>query len=287
MNKENIKQIFLQILKQYGMIALGSAILAPGLNQFLVPLKLSSGGISAVGGIMLHLFHVPLSVTNLICNAVLFLFGFRYLGKSGVAKTVAGIIFLSFFLQVCTYFPVYTADVFAAMVMGGVLVGIGVGFVVREGASTGGSDFAALMIHKFLPHISVASIIMAIDCTIVAISGIVFKSLTVTVYSIISLYLSAKITDLVMIVGNKAKFAYVISPRQEEIAGEIMEKFERGVTGIYCKGMYSGEDKTMLLCVVSPKEMPKLVETVKKYDKTAFIIVSDAKEVLGEGFIED
>ena len=175
---------------------------------------------------MLHLFHVPLSVTNLVCNAILFLFGFRYLGKSGVAKTVAGIVFLSFFLQVCTYFPTYTADVFAAMVMGGVLVGIGVGLVVREGASTGGSDFAALMIHKFLPHISVASIIMAIDCTIVAISGAVFKSLTVTVYSIISLYLSAKITDLVMIVGNKAKFAYVISPRQEEIAGEIMEKFE-------------------------------------------------------------
>ena len=113
------------------MIALGSAILALGLNQFLVPLKLSSGGISAVGGIMLHLFHVPLSVTNLICNAVLFLFGFRYLGKSGVAKTVAGIIFLSFFLQVCTYFPVYTADVFAAMVMGGVLVGISSGAAVH------------------------------------------------------------------------------------------------------------------------------------------------------------
>lgn len=282
MNKESIKQI----TRQYGFIALGSAILALGLNQFLVPLKMSSGGISAIGGIMLHLFNVPLSVTTLVLNAILFIFGFKYLGKSGVVKTVAGIVFLSFFLEVCTYFPVYTADMFIAMVIGGVLAGIGVGLVVREGASTGGSDFAALMIHKFLPHISVAAIIMSIDCTIVAISGLVFKSLTVTVYSMISLYLSAKITDLVMVVGNKAKFAFVISPKYEEIADEIMREFERGVTGIYCKGMYSNGDKTMLLCVVSPKEMPKLVQTVKSHDKTAFVIVSDAREVLGEGFNE-
>lgn len=282
MNRKNIKQI----IRQYGFIALGSAILALGLNQFLVPLKMSSGGISAVGGIMLHLFGVPLSVTTLILNAILFVFGFKYLGKSGVAKTVAGIIFLSFFLEVCTYFSVYKSDMFIAMVIGGVLAGIGVGLVVREGASTGGSDFAALMIHKFMPHISVASIIMAIDCTIVAVSGVVFKSLTVTVYSMISLYLSAKITDMVMVVGNKAKFAYIISPRYAEISEEIMREFERGVTGIYCKGMYSNNDKTMLLCVVSPKEMPKLVETVKKHDKSAFVIVSDAREVLGEGFKE-
>lgn len=275
-----------EFVKQYFIIALGSAILAVGLNQFLVPLKLSSGGISAVGAIMLHLFGVPLSVTTLVLNAVLFVFGFKSLGKSGVAKTVAGIIFLSLFLEICTYFPVYTEDTFIAMAIGGVLCGLGVGLVVREGASTGGSDFAALMLHKLMPHVSIALIIMIIDCTIVAISGFVFKSLTVTVYSIISLYVAAKVTDALQILGNKAKFAFVISPRHDEIANEIMERFERGVTGIYCKGMYSKGDKTMLLCVVSPKEMPQLVATVKKHDEEAFVIVSDAKEVLGEGFKE-
>lgn len=275
-----------KILKQYAIIALGTAFLALGVNQFLVPLKISSGGISTIATIFLYLFRIPLSVTNLVLCAVLFVFAFKYLGKAAVAKTVAGILFLSFFLEVFTHFPVYSGDMVAATLLGGTLSGIGVGLVVREGASTGGSDFAGLMLNKLMPHISIALIILVIDCITVITSGIVFHSLTITIYSIAALYISAKITDLVTIAGNKAKFAFIISVKYKEIADDIIIKHKRGITGIYCKGMYTDEEKTMLLCVVSPKEMPQLVKIAKEYDEAAFIMVSDAREVMGKGFKE-
>lgn len=265
-------------------IIIGSFALALGINMFLIPNKISSGGISSIGTILLHLFDIKMSITYIAINAMLFIFGFKYLGKESIIKTVFGIIALTCFLELTSYFPVYNEDMMLSAIVGGFLVGIGVGLVVKKNASTGGSDFLALMIKRFVPYASLAHIILVIDCTVIIVTGIVFKSLTVTIYSVIAMYISSVVTDAVIVFGNKSKSVQVFSDKYEEITDYVMNNFERGVTGIHCKGMYSHAEKMMLLCIVSPKELPLLVNIIKKIDKNAFVMINDAKEVLGEGF---
>lgn len=163
-------------------------------------------------------------------------------------------------------------------------MGAGVGMIVRIGASTGGSDFAGLILKKLLPHISLAKIILIIDCVIVILSGIVFKSYTVTAYSLIALYVSSVITDKILMFGNEAKMLQIFSRENKKISDCILNQYERGVTGIHSLGMYTDEETLMLLCVVTPKELPIYMNMIKGFDKDAFVIIGDVHEVIGEGF---
>ncbi len=271
-------------LWDYTQITVGCAALALGLNLFLVPNRLSSGGVSTLATVLFYLFDIPLSITTLLLNALLLALGYRYLGKSAIVKTVAGVLLLSGFLELSQLLPVYTEDVLIASLCGGVLVGIGVGLVIRRDASTGGSDFAALILHRFFPHISTAQIILIIDCAIIPVSGIVFRSLTVTVYSLVAMFLCSKVADLILAHGTAAKSVYILSSKTDEIAAMVLRDFSRGVTGIYSRGVYSERDRMMLLCVVSPKELPRLVRAVRALDRSAFSIITDVREVVGEGF---
>ena len=275
------------VTKDYFLIVLGTFILAVGLNLFLVPCRISSGGISSIGTVLLYKLNIPMSVTNIVFNALLFILGYKYVGKSSVVKTIVGIVGLSAFLEVTKFFPVFGDDLFIATVIGGVLVGIGVGLVVRVEASTGGSDFAALILKKFFPHISVANLILVIDILIIVFAGIMFNDYMITFYSAIAMFIASKATDTIAEMGDAAKSVYIMSAKNSEISQMIIETFERGVTGVYSKGIYSGEDNMMLLCVVSPKQLPRLIHKVKEIDKDAFIIVNDVREVLGEGFKEN
>lgn len=275
-----------RVVKDYFLIALGSAFLAIGLNMFLVPCKISSGGISSIGTVLLYKMNIPMSVTNIVFNALLFILGYKYVGKNSVLKTIVGIVTLSLFLEITKSLPEFGEDLFIATVIGGALVGTGVGFVVRVEASTGGSDFAGLILKKFFPHISVANLILIIDSIIIIFAGIIFGDYMITFYSAIAMFIASKATDAIAAMGDAAKSIYIMSSNNKEISEMIMKDFERGITGIYSKGLYSGSDSMMLLCVVSPKQLPRLIHKVKEIDKSAFIIVSEAREVLGEGFKE-
>ena len=266
------------------LITPGCFILAAGTNTFLVPFRISSGGISTIGTILLYRLNIPLSVTNIVLNTALFALGLFFLGRASVARTVIGAVLFSVFLEITSHLPQYTEDIFISVCIGGALVGIGVGMVVKTGASTGGSDFAALMLKKAFPHISIANIILVIDCAVIAVSGIVFSSITVMFYSILAMYISSKTTDIVISIGDSAKSVCIVSPENDAISKIIMEKFERGTTGIYSRGMFSGSDSLMLMCIVRPKELPSLIKEIKIIDRDAFIIISEVREVLGEGF---
>ncbi len=284
---ENSTEVKMAIIKRYAKdyfyIALGSLIIALGINLFLLPCKISTGGVSGLATVGYYFFNIPLSVTTLIINIALFFFGYKTLTKSAIMKTVAGIIFLSAFLGI-TDFHIRSDDLFLASVFGGVLVGGGIGLTVLVDASTGGSDFAALMINRLVPHISVANIIMFIDCGIIVISAIAFKNYTLMLYSAISLYISSKVTNFILVRGDFAKSVYIISKKSREIASEIMQNMERGVTGIYSKGLYNDDDSMMLMCVVRSREVPTLMSKIKSIDKDAFTVISEVREVHGEGF---
>lgn len=265
-------------------IMIGCAVLAVGINVFLAPNKISAGGISSIGTVLSHLFGIRMSLTNLFFNGILFVFGYKSLGRYAVIQTLFGIFALSGFLEITSIIPIYTENNIISILCGGVLMGVGVGIVVKCGASTGGSDFAGIMLKKVFPHISLARLIMVIDCTIVVISGLVFKSFTVTIYSILALFISSIVTDKIMTVGDDAKVIQIFSSELQKISDYILEQFERGVTGIHCTGMYSKLDSMMLMCVVTPKELPIYLKLIKEIDKNAFIIISDVHEVIGEGF---
>ena len=235
----------------------------------------------------LYVLQVPLSITSLVLNSVLFVFGYKLLGKDAIIKTAAGILFLSLFLEVSRYLPAFKEDLIFASVCGGVLVGMGIGIVVRVGGSTGGSDFAGIMIKGFIPHISVATVILTIDLAIILASGFVFRSYTVTFYSALAMFISSKIADTILAMGDVAKSLFIITEKADEVKWVILERYERGITEIYSKGAYSGEERMTLLCAASPKEAPLVVKTVKAIDEKAFIIISDARKILGQGFNEE
>ena len=279
-DKENIKRA----LFDYVWIILGTFIIAVGIGVFLAPNKLSPGGATAVGTVLLHLFKIRLSITNIAVNAVLFLLGYKYLGKHAVIKTVFGIASLSAFFELVDLIPKYEGDIIIASLAGGILMGVGVGFVVKHEGSTGGSDFAAMILKRFFPHISIANLIMIIDSAIIITAGVVFKSFDVTFYSAITLFVASRVADMIFTMGSAAKTMQIFSEKNEEIARVILEDFDRGITGVHCKGMYSGKEGMMLLCVVPPKQLPIIINRVRKIDRGAFIVVNDTKEVLGQGF---
>ena len=242
-----------KIAIDYFFIILGSFILALGINFFLVPLKISTGGVSGIGMVLFYVFKIPISLTTLVINIFLFFFGYKTLKKSSILKTLAGIVFSSLFLEITKYFGFYSDDILIASVFGGILVGVGVGLTVLKDAATGGSDFAALMLNKIIPHISIATFILIIDTVVILVSGIVFKDYTIMFYSVISLYISSKVTDFIMVSGDFAKSVYIISKNNKEIADVILKEMERGVTGIYSKGFSVLRD--VCLCVFNKNEL--------------------------------
>ena len=282
--KTRRKEQALKPLKEYIYITLGAFMLAVAVNCFLVPVKISTGGISGIGTVLYYFFNIPIFVTTLVANAVLFLAGFRVLEKKALVKTVYGILSLSAFLALTEYLPKYTDDIFIASVFGGVIAGFGVGLTISRGASTGGSDFAALMLNKMLPHISVTAFIIAIDMVIIVISGILFENYTLTFYSALCLYIGNKVTDSVLVRGGFAKKVLIISEKSADIASAVQSRMHRGVTGLYTRGMYAKTDGITLMCVVRAKEIPSLMAIVSGIDDRAFTVVSDVRNVLGEGF---
>lgn len=276
--------ILKKLFKEYAFVAIGSLILAFAINFFLVPLKISTGGVSGLATVVYYIFSIPLSITTLAINMALFFFGYKTLKKDSVFKTIFGIVTLSLFLELTSRIPPYSDDIVVASVFGGILVGVGVGITVLFEGSTGGSDFAALILHKLIPHVSVANYILIIDCTVIVLSGLVFHDYTIMFYSVISLYISTKITDYILVRGDVAKSVFIVSKKNNELAEEIMTDLERGVTGIYGRGLYYKEDNMILMCILRSREVPVLLEKLKVKDPNAFMIISDVREVRGNGF---
>ncbi len=268
----------------YLAMTAGSFVMALGLNLFLVPNKIAAGGAGGVATILYGKFGIPVSVVVLTINAILFLVGFRNISKKAFLKTIVGTLLFSAFLQLTSGLQPLTDDLLLSAVFGGVLVGVGIGLVVMKRASTGGTDFGALLLHKVFPHISVAQFIMLIDLVVIVAAGFAFADYAVMLYAVISLYISTKLADAIVEGGDFAKCAYIISDKSNEISRVLMEHLKRGVTGLHGRGIYKERDLMVLMCIVKRNELPRLKSVVHEVDENAFIILTEVREVLGEGF---
>ena len=276
---------------EYLMIIVGTGLMSLAINSVFDASGMVTGGFSGIAIIIkawtkgLVNGGIPLWVTNCVLNIPLFFIAWRVKGFSFIKKAILGEISLSVWLAIQPVFHLAGDDLLLAALYGGVIQGVGIGLVFLGGGTTGGTDMMAAIIQKFLQHYSISQIMQIIDGAVVVVGMYVF-GIHKALYAIIAVYLVTKVSDG-LIEGLKfSKAVYIITEKPEEIAGIIMEDLDRGATGINVKGMYSGQDKLMLFVVVNKKEIVMLKEKVDEIDSQAFVIVTDAREVHGEGFIE-
>ena len=266
----------------YFQIFIGCVLGAAAYPLFLTPNHIAPGGLTGIAMVFNYLFNAPVGTTSLLMNVPLFLIGFRAMGRVFVFRSLIAALLFSFMIDILPL-PVASMDPLLGAVFGGVLLGVGLGLILRGGATTGGTDMAARMLHKKFQHISVGTILFAIDCVSVLMAGISIE-VEYALYALICIYISDKVVDMVMTGVTHEKACYIISNQHEQIKQEIMIKLERGVTVLRAEGGWSRQERPVLLCVLSAQEVGRVKAIVRTVDETAFVFISDAHEVLGEGF---
>lgn len=278
-------------LKKYAyegsLLIIGCFIMACGTSFFLLPNQLSSGGFSGISTITYYLLGLPLGTTIFVLNIPLFVLGYIRVGKKFFVKALLGTTLLSAFIDILDQFPALTKDRFLACVYGGIAMGIGTAIILKSNSSTGGTDLLSYIIRSYKPHYRSGSLIVGVDIIIVALNIIFFRDVEIGLYSAITIYLMGKMIDIIFEGIYFTKMMFIISDKYEKIAKEIGKQVDRGSTGIYAKGMYTNEEKMMLLCVGSRNEIAKIKQIAVAIDKKAFIIISNAREAWGKGFKKD
>ena len=275
----------------YIMIIIGTGILAFGIACFYDTVGLVTGGFSGLAIVIKHvtsmLFEggIPLWFTNIALNVPVFILSYFLKGKKFIGKTLFGTAMLSVWLYILPSVDLAEGDLMIAALFGGVCAGAGIGMVIRVGATTGGTDMVSALIQLKMRHFSIVQILMVIDAMVVVLGLLIF-GMRPTLYAIIGIVVQTKVSDLIVEGFNYSKAAYIITNEHEEVARRILNELERGVTGLQAKGMYTQQNKCVLYCIVTQKEIIGLKDIVNEVDPSAFVIVSDVKEVLGEGFQE-
>ena len=198
--------------------------------------------------------------------------------------TFAATLMLSAFIQIFSFLKPLSDDMLLSSAFGGAMLGFGSGLTIASGASTGGTDFLAVILNGSFSHVAVADFILIIDLVIAVLSGVVFKNYSLLLYALFALYVNARFVDRVINGFRFARLVYVVSAKNKQIAEKLVKELDMGVTALYGRGMYSGNEQMVLMCAMRRNEFPKFRKTIEAQDKNAFIILAEANEVLGEGF---
>ncbi|MDF2523206.1 MAG: hypothetical protein K0R31_847 [Clostridiales bacterium] len=296
----NLRKNFQNSFKDYFWIILGSIITAISINVFMVPYKIAPGGVSGIATVVYYLSggYFPVGTTMLILNIPLFIAGWRFIGRKFTLRTFFATILLSLVIDLAEPYTKFFAESYLARfeqmttspdlllysIVGGFLMGLGLGLVFKSGATTGGTDLAAKVVHHFIPNFTMGQTLLFIDSSVIVFAIFAFGSFQLGLYAIVALYISSRVIDAVLEGVNFAKSVLIISDKSDEIALRIMNELDRGVTALKGKGMYTSNDKQVLLCVLQRAQIPALKQIVKSVDDHAFIILTESREVLGEGF---
>lgn len=274
------------LITQFIQIVIGTALIACSTSLFLLPNQLSSGGFSGIATIVYYLLEIPLGTTILVLNVPLFIISLIKNGKHFFINAITGTVGLSIFLNIFEKLNPITTDRFLACIYGGIIAGIGTAIILKANASTGGTDLLTQIIKAYKPNVRISNLLVILDTIIVIANVIFFKELEIGLYSAITIYIMGKMLDIFFEGIDFAKMVYIISPKNEEIAKQIGEKIKRGSTSLYGKGMYKKKDRDVLFCVASRNEVIEIRKIVNEIDKNAFIIITNVREVFGEGFKE-
>lgn len=278
-----------KILYKMGKIMVGTLLMAMAVNFVYEPMNMVTGGVSGLSILIKEMTKsyydggIPVWFTNVMVNVPIFIWGYFKKGRKFLNYTFFANLCFSFFLLVLPVTAIQEKDYLLAALYGAVFTGAGLGLVFATGYSTGGTDLLSSILHEYIRNYSVAVILFIIDAIIIAFGAVTF-GIPVAAYAIIAVFISSKIMDGILSGLKVGKQVWIISDKYQKISDEIMEQIDRGVTCMRGKGMYSNDEKNVLLCVVGKREIVSVIKIVRRNDLSAFIIVQDAKEVMGEGF---
>ena len=271
-----------EILMAYAQIFIGSVIGAAAYPTFLIPNNIAPGGLTGVATILNYLAGWPVGITALVLNIPLFLIGYRTMGKVFAFRSLVATALFTILIDILPLKPV-SEDPLLGTLFGGVVLGIGLGLILRGGATTGGSDMIARMVHRRFSFITVGMFLFALDFLVV-LAAAIFIGGTQALYAMIDIYVCGRVIDAVMVGFGGNKACFVMTDAWQKVTGRVLNEIERGCTLLEAKGAYSGTSRPVVMCVMSRQEMTALKRIVQEEDEKAFMFITEAHEALGEGF---
>ncbi len=284
MESEKGKKAWKRIVCDGLMMTIGALIYASGISLLLDPNDLAPGGVSGISIMLSRFTPVSTGTWILLINIPLLLLGWWKLGKKFIIKTCYATVMTAVFTNLLEKLQPFTKDPICAVVLGSIFVGGGIGLVFRAGGTTGGMDIVVKLLRLRFPYMKSGSIFLALDMIVVIASGFVFQNLTLGVYAGVVVVLNARIMDMILYGQDEAKLIYIISDRYHRIADRLLVELNIGVTYLEGEGAYTAKDKKIILCATRKQRSPEVIDIVKEEDANAFLIVSSANEIFGEGY---
>ncbi len=280
-----MKKIASKIIIDLLYFVIGAAIYSVAVNMFLSPNGISPGGFTGVATVVNYLTQIPTGVMLFVFNIPVLILGYIKMGGKFIVKTSLVTVLVSVSLDAsASLLPPLETDRILASLFGGILMGIGLSLILLRGATTGGVDIIAKFINRKYRHLSVGKIILMADGIVIFLNAFVYKNAESALYSIVAMYMGTRLMDVLLYGADKGKMIYIITNSPDEICSEINYSVGRGTTKLSAIGGYTGETKTMLMCTVRVHEVAAIHDIVKKCDDRAFMVISDAGEIIGEGF---
>ncbi len=264
---------------------IGCGIYSAAVVVFTDPNRISPGGVTGIALLLQHFFSLPAGVMVFVLNIPLIIIGFIKFGGRFIINTAIATAIMSLTLDGAAYIlaPYYTDGILASL-FGGIMMGAGLSLVLLHGATTGGADIAAKLINSRFPYLSMGRIILFIDLAVVSVSALAYKNFESALYSVISLYVASHVLDTLLYGTDKGKLMHIITNKPKEISDAVFCELHRGLTRLQAVGGYTGEERAVLLCATRPSEISTLQKLIRTTDPNAFLIISDAGAILGQGF---
>lgn len=277
------RSIFL-FLRKYLVITVGALLYAAGIALFLDPNELAPGGVVGISVILSHTIGSVTGTWYFLLNIPIVLLGWWKFGGRLILDTFYAVALNSVFTNLFGMLPAVTRIPLLAALAGSILTGAGIGLVFKTGATTGGMDIIIKILRRRYRFLKTGTLFLAIDIMVVTASGLVFRDFNTAMYAFIAVVISGRVLDYVLYGKDEARLIYIVSNQPERLLNRILEELEIGATILNGSGAYSGQEKEIILCVVKKQVAPKLEEIVKQEDDKAFLVISSANEIYGEGY---
>lgn len=279
--RKNISKTTLDII----YFIIGAAVYSIAVNVFLSPSGISPGGFTGIAAVLNHITSLPTGITLFALNIPVLILGYVKMGGLFIIKTAVATALTSFGIDITAkIIPPLKTDAILSSVFGGILMGVGLSLTMLRGATTGGVDIIGKLVNRKYPHLSVGKIILMADGAVIFLNALVYKNAQSALYSVVAIYASTRMMDTLLYGADRGKIIYIVTDKADYICREINGTLGRGVTKLSVVGGYTGEARTMLMCIVRAHEAAAVHDAVRQYDNRAFIVVTDAGEIIGEGF---
>lgn len=274
-----------EILKDILNDVAGLFLFASGIYVFTSKNQIAPGGVSGIATLVNYLTGIPIGLTSFFINVPLLVLAFIFIGKRFVVRTLTSVVILSFMLDIgVIWLPVYQENELLAAIFGGVCLGIGLSIVFMRESSTGGGDILGKLVQLKHPYLSIGKILLVMDCIVISMSAFVYKNIESAMYGMITMFITTKIVDAFLETCDRGELLFIMCSKSSEIAQEITHQLRRGATFLNGRGAYTGNSKEVLIVAVKKREVYKAKTLINYIDPNAFIVATEAGEILGEGF---